>query len=250
MDRGFDFDLQLFAEEGPPAGNPLPGAAVQNPAPATDGQVPNAPGKAGVRPPATDGPSPASAARPFEDEQVSNAPAAAGSQPPADGQTPNAPPAKDGQAEKVELNLAQAFADARAAYDPGQAGEIAAVLKEAGVKENATANKLAAWVLTQQQRVQEALLEETLKEFGGTKENPGEKLKEARLKAGRAMDALEKKVPGLRDSLRQSVLDADVRVLKALAAVGELVGEDGNFMGGAGNAGAPSVASLYFPKTS
>ena len=222
MDRGFDFDLQLFAEEGqagnsppvsntpaagagegvtPPAGNPLPGAAVQNPAPSPAGN-----------PPATD------------------------------KQTP--------EKETAELNLAQAFADARAAYDPGQAGEIAAVLKEAGVKENATANKLAAWVLTQQQRVEEALLEETLKEFGGTKENPGEKLKEARLKAGRAMEALEKKVPGLRDSLRQSVLDADVRVLKALAAVGELVGEDGNFMGGVGNAGAPSVASLYFPKSS
>jgi hypothetical protein len=216
---GKEFYLQLFAEE---AGSPADSAGGGAVPVAGNGAVP------GVVP-AAKGPEPGAGAAP------------------AQGQAPAAPPDKEGAA--AEFNLAQAFADARSPYDPGQAGEIAQVLKGAGVKENAVANKLAAWVLTQQQRVEEALLDETLREFGGTRDNPGERLKEARAQAGRAMEALEKKVPGLRDSLRQSVLDADVRVLKALAAVGEMVGEDGNFMGGVGNAGASSVASLYFPKS-
>jgi hypothetical protein len=211
MSKGFEWDLQLFAEDGqageraaPPGAPAVPsGDAAPSPAP-VPGNTP----------------------------EGSNPPPAAAEQNPA---------------KEAEINLTEAYAEAKTTFNPQQAGEIGSVLKEAGVKDNAVANKLAAWVLTQQQRMETELLDETLKEFGGTKDNPGEKLKEARLKAGRAMEALEKKAPGLREALRQSPLDYDVRVLKALAAVGEMAGEDGNFMGGAASEGA-SVASLYFPK--
>jgi hypothetical protein len=149
----------------------------------------------------------------------------------------------------VDFNLAQAFAEARVAFDPAVAAEYKKVLAEAGVKDNEVANKLAGYVLAQEGKALAALYEEAVKEFGGTAAEPGEKFKEAQVKAGRAMDALEKKVPGLREALSKSPLDYDVRVLKALAAVGEMVGEDGNFMGGGQSSGAGVTAADYFPNS-
>ncbi|MDR3349763.1 MAG: hypothetical protein LBO03_09270 [Acidaminococcales bacterium] len=165
---------------------------------------------------------------------------------PAAGQ----PPAGEKPADKpVDFNLAQAFAEARVAFDPAVAKEYEKVLAEAGVKDNQVANKLAGYVLAQEGKALGALYEEAVKEYGGTPQEPGEKFKEAQAKAGRAMEALEKKVPGLREALSKSPLDYDVRVLKALAAVGEVVGEDGNFMGGGGSSGAGVTARDYFPNS-
>jgi hypothetical protein len=149
----------------------------------------------------------------------------------------------------VDFNLAEAFAEARVAFDPALAAEYKKVLAAAGVRDNQVANRLAGFVLSQQGKALSALYEEAVKEYGGTPAEPGERFRQEQAKAGRAMEALEKKVPGLREALSKSPLDYDVRVLKALAAVGDLVGEDGSFMGGGQSSGAGVSAADYFPNS-
>jgi hypothetical protein len=226
------FDLQLFADSEPG----MPPAAEET--------------AAGIfAAKSADGPSPARQARPFEDGQMPQGQGGPGASPKQNGQ-PAASAAAQNPAEKpVDLNFAQAFADAQLDYDPGQAQEFKQVLTEAGVKDNAVANRLAGYVLAQQGKAQEALYAEAVREFGGTPAEPGEKFEEAQIKAGRAIEALEMRVPGLRAALSRSPLDYDVRVLKALAVVGDMVGEDGSSLGGgAAHAGA-GVASMYFPNS-
>lgn len=92
----------------------------------------------------------------------------------------------------------------------------------------------------------EKLYDESIKAYGGTVDNPGEKFNEAVAKAGRALAVLEKDIPDLRQALAESGVDNDVRVLKVFAKIGEMVGEDGNFMSGGSPSKAQSIADVLF----
>ena len=65
-------------------------------------------------------------------------------------------------------------------------------------------------------------------------------------KAGTALQAIEKKVPEIRAVLERAGVGNNLHMLNALALIGEMVGESGNFMYGGGGMQVEDTAGLYF----
>jgi|GEM_PF-6576376 hypothetical protein len=154
------------------------------------------------------------------------------------------PPAEPPAAEQeVKYDFGKVMEELNVTLDEEANGEFEALLREAGVKDNETAEKFArlgiqyglAQIENYQYALNERLYKEAVEAYGGTVDNPGEKFEEAKGKAATALQAIEKVVPGIRAALDDSGVDCDVRMVQMFAALADLVGEDGNLMtGGAG----------------
>lgn len=94
-----------------------------------------------------------------------------------------------------------------------------------------------------------AMFDETVKHYGGTPENPGERFEAAVGKAGKALEHIEKTIPGIRDALAQSGVDCSLPMVQLFEMLGDMVGEDGNFATGGTGAGERVKASDFFPNT-
>ena len=94
-----------------------------------------------------------------------------------------------------------------------------------------------------------AMFDETVKHYGGTPENPGERFEAAVGKAGKALEHIEKTIPGIRDALEQSGVDCSLPMVQLFEMLGDMVGEDGNFATGGTAAGQQVKASDFFPNT-
>lgn len=136
--------------------------------------------------------------------------------------------------------------------------EFGNVLNALGIKDNKVANDLAKFgmqyaigqIENYRDMIANQKFEEAHKAFGSTPENPSEPFKQAVGMAGKGLSALEAKSPGLVDAIIESGMDNDVRVMKAFALIGEMVGEDTNVLGGNSSAqGKELPAKAFFDNT-
>lgn len=202
----FDFDLQLFGEEG--------GGADGGGAEANAGES----GGSGEN-------NPASAENPAAPAGTDK-----GKQEPAAEEKPGT--ILGGKEEEAAWDF-RGLVPEGMAYDEQAASAYAAVAKEAGLT-GAQAQKLAAYGMKYAQEGIAAMSRAYAEEVNGwantAKQELGANFDATVQKAGTALEALEKVSPGIRRALDETGAGNRVELIRVFAAIGELVGED-NFRG-------------------
>ena len=197
----FDFDMQLFADEG--GADEGAGAA---PASADAG---------GEAPPAADG-----------GERLDK--------PEAAGDKAGVPGTLLGGKEDDAAWDFRGVVPEGMAYDEATASAYATIAKEAGLT-GAQAQKLAAYGMQQYARdgmaaMAKAYADEVSGWAETTKQELGSDFDMTVQRAGAGIEALERSVPGLRQALNETGAGNRVEFVRAFALIGSLVGED-NFRG-------------------
>ena len=207
----FEFDVQLFAEdgekeagaEGQTGGDASPGAVKTDNAPATPGTLSGA------------------------KDTILGAGNALG---------------KDGVPERYELE--GAVPDGMA-YDAEAAAAYSAVARDCGLTQE-QAGKLAAYGMNYMQEAVAAFERQitgTIEQWGTeAKEELGADFAATTQKAAVGIEAIEKKVPNLRQALNETGAGNRIEIIRALAMVGELFGEDKDRLAGST---APAEKNIY-----
>ena len=119
------------------------------------------------------------------------------------------------------------------AYDEATASAYATIAKEAGLT-GAQAQKLAAYGMQYARDGMAAMAKAYADEVSGwaetTKQELGSDFDMTVQRAGAGIEALERSVPGLRQALNETGAGNRVEFVRAFALIGSLVGED-NFRG-------------------
>ena len=157
--------------------------------------------------------------------------------------------------QEVSFDFSELEKELNLKIDSEKNASFVEVLKNSGITDNKVANGLAKYGVqyalqemeAYQQERSETLYKESVEAYGGTVDHPSEAYLIDRSKAGIALQALEKHVPGLRQALVESNVDNSVQMLKAFALIGDLVGEDGNLM--AGGMGAVKDKITNYPNS-
>ena len=213
----FRFHLQRFAEEGEPDGAAAGGSIVggATPTPQTAESAP-------------------------QEESAGNAEGAQGGEP-QKSETGNGAP---------ETYDFKSIVPEGMEYDEKSAGEYGAIAKECGLTQE-QASKIAAYGMNlmkgnadaamqamQQQRAHWA--EEAKTELGAD-------FAPTVAKCGVAMEALDRKIPGLRQAFDETGAGNRIEVIRAMAMLGELIGEDRGHSAGGGTGGdAPIYGNTDF----
>lgn len=200
----FEFDLQLFADEsGADAGTTPPAESV----PPADGGTPPAGDPAGKQPAGGDG-------------------TILGGQ--------NTPPAGVPDAYDFKSIVPEGME-----YDEQSAAAFSEVAKKAGLSQE-QASSIAAYGMQYMQQGAASAMQEIAAirtQWGeDAKTQLGGQFEATVAKAAAGRDALAAKVPGLVDMLNETGAGNRVEMIRLLAAVSEVLGEDGGLRDGAGGA--------------
>ena len=139
-----------------------------------------------------------------------------------------------------------------AQYDQALADSFAGVAKDAGLSQ-ASASKIAAYGMPLMQKVAQQATEAAAQAYeqkvtgwaDSAKQALGADFDKTMSRAGTGIEALEKRVPGLRQALNESGAGNQLALVQAFALIGDLVGEDvGKLSGGT----TPGASNIY-PKT-
>lgn len=218
---GFDFDLQLFAEAGAEGGAGGTGGAAEGTPPA--GGAP----PAGGTPPAGDpaGTPPAGG----------NSTILGGQQNPQGGNPPAGVP---------DVYDFKGIVPDGMEYDEQSAATFSAVAKKAGLSQE-QASAIASFGMQYMQQGVDAAIQEIAavqKQWGDeARTQLGGQFDATVAKAAAGRDALAAKVPGLVEMLNETGAGNRVEMIRLLAAVGEVLGEDGGVRDGA----AAAEKSIY-----
>ena len=130
-------------------------------------------------------------------------------------------------------------------YDAEAAAAYSAVAKDCGLTQE-QAGKLAAYGMNYMQEAVAAFERQitgTIEQWGeDAKKELGADFANVTQKAAIGIEAIEKKVPNLRQALNETGAGNRIEIIRALSIVGELLGEDQNRLAGAS---APAEKDIY-----
>lgn len=125
--------------------------------------------------------------------------------------------------------------------------EFSALAGKIGLSGEA-ANELAGYGFSFAQKAQEAVLRQRTEEVKGwgeeAKRELGARFDEVVGCAGKGIEVLERQIPGIRQALNETGAGNRVEIIRAIAYLGSLVGEDGG-KGLGGAMGASAGRSMY-----
>lgn len=209
--KEIDFDIQLFAEGEAGAEG---GEQTEPPATKQEESAGTLAGEAGK-------------------QELQNSPEG-GEKKPEDSETEPKLPEK--------YDLAESLPEG-AELDQEQFDKFSAVAKECGLN-NEQANKVAKYgfeFAKMNIEAVQAAREQEVQDWGTqTKQQLGTEMTKTIEKVGIAVDALEKKIPGIRTALNETGAGNRIELVQAFALLGEIVGED-TFRGFGGAAKQTSV---------
>lgn len=121
-------------------------------------------------------------------------------------------------------------------------------LNTIGITDPDMAKKALDYVCNARANFMTANTEEALKHFGATFDNVTPEYQKAISEASVTMNALESKIPGLKQVIDRAGIQGNIKIIQLMQALHPLVGEDGNLMsGGTGVVKASSsLADIMF----
>ena len=135
-------------------------------------------------------------------------------------------------------------------YDEKSAGEYSALARECGLTQE-QASKIASYGMNLMKGNAEAAMQAMQQQRAQWAENAktelGADFAPTVAKCGVAMEALDRKIPGLRQAFDETGAGNRIEVIKAMAMLGELIGEDrGHSAGGGAGGEAPIYGNTNF----
>lgn len=135
-------------------------------------------------------------------------------------------------------------------YDEKSAGEYSALAKECGLTQE-QASKIAAYGMNLMKGNADAAMQAMQQQRAQWAENAktelGADFAPTVAKCGVAMEALDRKISGLRQAFDETGAGNRIEVIKAMAMLGELIGEDrGHSAGGGAGGEAPIYGNTNF----
>ncbi len=135
-------------------------------------------------------------------------------------------------------------------YDEKSAGEYGALARECGLTQE-QANKIASYGMNLMKGNAEAAMQAMQQQRAQWAENAktelGADFAPTVAKCGVAMEALDRKIPGLRQAFDETGAGNRIEAIKAMAMLGELIGEDrGHSAGGGAGGEAPIYGNTNF----
>ena len=121
-------------------------------------------------------------------------------------------------------------------------------LNTIGITDPDMAKKALDYVCDARANFMTANTEEALKHFGATFDNVTPEYQKAISEASVTMNALESKIPGLKQVIDRAGIQGNIKIIQLIQALHPLVGEDGNLIScgtGAGKASS-SLADIMF----
>ncbi|WP_418948274.1 hypothetical protein [Phascolarctobacterium faecium] len=131
---------------------------------------------------------------------------------------------------------------------PEIVAECTKELNAIGITDPEMAKKALDYVCNARANFMTANTEEALKHFGATFDNVTPEYQKAISEANVTMNALESKIPGLKQVIDMAGIQGNIKIIQLMQALHPLVGEDGNLMSGGTGASkaAPSLADIMF----
>jgi hypothetical protein len=135
-------------------------------------------------------------------------------------------------------------------YDEKSAGEYGALARECGLTQE-QASKIASYGMNLMKGNAEAAMQAMQQQRAQWAENAktelGADFAPTVAKCGVAMEALDRKIPGLRQAFDETGAGNRIEVIRAMAMLGELIGEDrGHSAGGGAGGEAPIYGNTNF----
>ena len=135
-------------------------------------------------------------------------------------------------------------------YDEKSAGEYGALARECGLTQE-QANKIASYGMNLMKGNAEAAMQAMQQQRAHWAEEAktelGADFAPTVAKCGVAMEALDRKIPGLRQAFDETGAGNRIEVIRAMAMLGELIGEDRGHSAGGGTGGdAPIYGNTNF----
>lgn len=163
------------------------------------------------------------------------------------------PEPEPGPTEPLALDFGDLAKELNIEIDADKNEAFKQLLMDNGITTQEQANNLVKYGLQYAaEQFQEAMIlrnnndyEETLKHYGGE----GERFEEAIGKAGKALVAIEAKIPGIRKAMGDSGVDCSLPMVQLFAMLADSVGEDGNLTTGGSAAAKQISAKDFFPNT-
>lgn len=162
------------------------------------------------------------------------------------GGTEDKAPQPDGKSEPPATYDFSSFVPAGMEYDAERAGEFGDIARECGLTQE-QAGRIAQYGMQYMQQGQQAAVKAFQDTVDGWADDArsqlGGQFNETMAMAANGINAVEQKVPGLRDMLNATGAGNRVEMIRLMAEVGRLVGED------RGHSGTGAPTRTLYPNT-